>query len=158
MRLQLAAAMLAMTTCLGCSTTYDNRLLETEYKDPGKLYFVENHGKDKRHLDQVIAEELRARWLSARSGLAADRPGNFDVLVTYEDRWWWDMGNYLIFLRIDFREPVSNALLAMGHSYQTSLVRKASEVVVSHVIARVMGEPLPVPKTQDKSGIRSEQF
>ena len=83
----------------------------------------------------MIAQELRSRGLLAKSGLASARPTEFDVLVVYEDRWHWDMSNYLIFLRIDLRDPVTNVLLATASSYQTSGARKPESQVVTQILA-----------------------
>ena len=82
----------------------------------------------------------KAKRLAAKSGYARARPTEFDVLVVYEDRWQWDMSNYLIFLRIDLRDPSTNVLLATGSSYQTSGARKPEHEVVAQVIGGMFGD------------------
>jgi hypothetical protein len=109
----------------------------------GKRYFVERHEKDDRHLDATIAGELAKRGVVATSGINADRPPDLDVLVTYEDRWQWDMSMYLLSMRIDLRDPKTNALLATGNSMQTSLARKPAEEVISRIVAAFFEEPTP---------------
>lgn len=143
--------LLAILLLAGCvSTGFDAMPVPESYRTTETLYFVENHGKDKRRIDVTIAEELRTRGLRARSGEPGGRPENLDVLVTYEDRWQWDMSNYLIFLRIDFREPDTNALLAMGQSYQTSLARQGIDNVVAKVVGAMMGEVPPPPEKRKR--------
>jgi hypothetical protein len=44
------------------------------------------------------------------------------------------MSNYLIALRIDFRNPVTQELLASGQSYRTSLDRKPAKFMVDEII------------------------
>lgn len=100
-----------------------------------RRYFVENHGKDDRRLDRMIATELGKQGVSVTSGYATDRPQDIEVLVVYEDRWQWDMTNYLIHMRIDLRDPHTNVLLATGMSYQTSLARKNERKVIAGIIA-----------------------
>lgn len=108
--------------------------IAAEYRRPGLRVFVQNHGEDRRNLERVIAEQLSSKGLVVSSGLAADRPAEIDLLVVYEDRWQWDMSNYLIFMRIDVRDPMTNVLLATGSSYQTSLARKSPEAVIALIV------------------------
>jgi hypothetical protein len=51
------------------------------------------------------------------------------------------MSNYLIFLRIDFRDPATNVLLATGTSFQTSGARKPEGEVVAQIIGEMFGKP-----------------
>ena len=51
------------------------------------------------------------------------------------------MSNYLLFLRIDFRDPKTNVLLATGTSYQTSGARKPENEVVAKIIAGMFASP-----------------
>jgi hypothetical protein len=118
-----------------CSTAFKVDPVSAQLRAPGLVYFVENHGQDKRRLDQIIASELKDKGITATNGFKSDRPAKFDVLVVYEDRWQWDMTNYLINMRIDLRSPTTNVLLGTGSSYQTSLARKAEEEVIKDIIS-----------------------
>lgn len=122
-----------------CSTALKIEPVSAQFKSPDLIYFVENHGQDKRRLDQIIVTELHKQGLNATSGYKADRPARFDILVVYEDRWTWDMSNYLIHMRIDLRSPKTNILLGTGSSYQTSLARKPEEEVISDIITGMFG-------------------
>lgn len=133
------AAALIFVACV--STALQTDPVPPQYREPSLQYFVENHGEDRRGLDQMIAEELRSRGLKAARGPANVRPSLFDVLVVYEDRWQWDMSNYLIFLRIDLRDPETNVLLATGSSFQTSLARKSESAVISQILEGMFGVP-----------------
>lgn len=147
----ILSGLLVAGLATACAYTHlESDPLPAGLRDANKLYFVENHGADRRRIDQVIARTLRTRGFDARSGYSADRPERVDVLVTYEDRWQWDMANYLIFLRIDLRDPRTNVLLATGSSYQTSLARKATGGVVAQVIATMLGEVLPEKKPRKR--------
>ena len=124
---------------VGCATALQTDPIPQELKTPSLLYFIENHGKDTHGIDRLIAHEIRSRGLKANNGRPSARPTQFDVLVVYEDRWQWDMSNYLIFLRIDLRDPATNVLLATGSSYQSSLARKPERQVVAQIIAEMFG-------------------
>ena len=89
----------------------------------------------------MIAQGIRSRGLKVESSHASARPTDFDVLVVYEDRWQWDMSNYLIFLRIDLRDLETNVLLATGSSYQTSMAQKSQGEVVRKILDAMFAEP-----------------
>jgi hypothetical protein len=125
---------------VGCMTDFQVDPIPSGERASGKRYFVERHEKDDRHLDATIAAELTKRGVIATSGMNADRPPDLDVLVTYEDRWQWDMSMYLLSMRIDLRDPKTNALLATGNSMQTSLARKPAEEVIAHIVAAFFEE------------------
>jgi len=100
-------------------------------------YYVVRHARDKRHLDEIIRDEMRVMGLNTESGLQDARPAGVDVVVFYEDRWTWDMTNYLLTLRIDFRDAGSNELLATGQSYRPSLERKPPEFMAREVLESI---------------------
>lgn len=130
---------------MGCATTLETDPIPAGYRDESKVYFVENHGGDDRRMDRMIAARLEHWGVRASSGYQADRPEEFDVLVIYEDRWQWDMSTYLIDLRVELRDAKTNAPVATGHSYQTSLARKPPEEVVARVIDGMMTEAAASP-------------
>lgn len=123
-----------------CSSALKIEPVSSEYRSPKLIYFVENHGQDKRHLEHVIASELQKKGLNVLSGYKDDRPEKFDILVMYEDRWQWDITNYLIHMRIDLRSPTTNVLLGTGSSYQTSLARKSEDDVIKNIIAEMFSK------------------
>jgi hypothetical protein len=140
-RRSLLAALLAVAS-VGCMTEFQAEPIPTAQRAAGTRYYVERHEKDERGLDQTIAAECAKRAVSVSSGPRSERPPDVDVLVSYEDRWQWDMTMYLLSLRIDLRDPSTNALYTTGTSMQTSLARKpAEEVIASLVAAFFGGEP-----------------
>lgn len=139
-RRSLVAALLA-AGLVGCMTEFQADPAPAAQRTAGTRYFVERHEKDERKLDQTIAAELAKRGVAATSGTSAERPADCDVLVTYEDRWQWDMTLYLLSLRIDLRDPRTNALFTTGSSMQTSLARKPAEEVIAHIVGAFFGEP-----------------
>jgi hypothetical protein len=117
-----------------CAAALKVEQVSPEYRDAKLIYFVENNGK-KQRLDQIIASELQKNGINAISGYKSDRPAKFDILVVYEDRWQWDITNYLIHMRIDLRSPSTNALLGTGSSYQTSMARKSENEIIKDIIS-----------------------
>ena len=136
-----AAILLAVVSALACATAIDTLPAPRKLEDPSLLYFVQRHSADKQHLDRAIAEALGSRGLKVKHGLAGARPDEIDVLVEYEDRWQWDMSMYLIFLRIDLRDPETSVLLATGNSYQTSAARDTPRRIATTIICAIFTTP-----------------
>lgn len=139
-RRSLLAALLAISL-VGCMTDFQADPIPPAQRAAGMRYFVERHAQDERSLDRTIAAQLTKRGVAATSGTSAERPADCDVLVTYEDRWQWDMSMYLLSMRIDLRDPQTNALLATGNSMQTSLARKPAEEVIARIVGAFFAEP-----------------
>lgn len=102
-----------------------------------KLFYVVRLVQDERGINQLIRDELATRGLEATTGLEAARPQAVDVIVTYEDRWMWDMTMYMLSLSITFRHPETNTFLASGQSYRPSLERKEPREMVKEVLDEI---------------------
>jgi hypothetical protein len=102
----------------GCvsQSSLDGFPLPAEARQPGATFAVRHQPQDQRGLDALIAQTLRARGLQV-----VPEDAHPDYVVSYLDRWQWDMRMYLIDLRIDVRDADTNVLVATGRSYQTSL-------------------------------------
>lgn len=133
----LLAVALAMLT--GCYYQYTNsRMLPNTTIIPDNHYYVVRHANDPRQIDLTIAEEMRAMGLHhVSSGLKGEMPAGTDVVVYYEDRWNWDMANYLSMLKLQFRDASSNLLIARGQSVRSSLVRKSVEAMVQETLVAI---------------------
>jgi hypothetical protein len=102
---------------------------------PEKYYFVILNEEDERHIDLILAEEMRAMGLpNVASGLEKDMPADTDVIVLFEDRWMWDITNYLLMYKVQFRDATNNILIARGQSVRTSLARKSVQVMVQEAL------------------------
>lgn len=124
----------------------------------GATFVVQHQPADGRGLDETIVSALRAHGLEALSGRYADAESEF--VVTYIDRWYWDMRTYLIDLRIDVREADTGKLVATARSYQSSLaamgnryreiVRKVVDVLALGLEAVAPAEPKEAKKTRGR--------
>ena len=131
--------LVALTALTGCYVQYNtSRVLPDATINPYKTYYVVHHADDPRQIDQVISREMRAMGLPhVSNGPENGIPEGTDVIVVYEDRWMWDMTNYLLMLKIQFRDASNNLLLARGQSYRTSLVRKSVEEMVQETLVGI---------------------
>jgi hypothetical protein len=126
---------LSFTSCAKLSSRITPNTDFNQYES----YYVVRHDKDTRHIDEIIRDEMIPLGLKkTQSGTIGLKPPNVDVIVTYEDRWAWDMTTYMLSLTIDFRDARSNVLLATGQSYRPSLVRKSPREMAREVLESIM--------------------
>ena len=142
----------------GCTaTTLDGMRLADEHRRTA-VFFVRSHPADTRRLDQIIAKRMIARGINATT---TTPESGYDYLVTYIDRWYWDMRMYLIDIRIDVRDGKSNVLVATGRSFQTSLSAMGqthTDIIDEVVRVIVEGPPNhtdPDPGSAERQGRRS---
>ena len=117
LRIGIAVLALFAVSCAGMSATP----LSDAARFEGALFWVENHGRDSRNLEEIIANALRLRGLEASGGQQNARPADFDFLVTYVDRWSWDMRTFLAKITIKVEDATSGLIVATSESYQDSL-------------------------------------
>ncbi|MBT2322081.1 hypothetical protein J7E62_06900 [Variovorax paradoxus] len=84
---------------------------------------------------KLIADNLRARGYAVTGDGQA--PEKVDAVVTYVDKWMWDITMYLLELTITIRDPQTDYPLANGNSYHTSLTRKAPPEMVDEVLGNI---------------------
>jgi hypothetical protein len=119
----------------GCSYThlYGETMRGVDLQARHRIYVL-HQPKDKQEIDSMIANRLERVGFEVSAGEGMDgAPPDVQAIVSYEDHWQWDMSMYLITLRIDFRDPQTQELLASGQSYRTSLDRKPPEFMVDEI-------------------------
>jgi len=131
---------LAVVLCSGgCAV---NRATATVSPDgeigKAKTFFVVRHPEDTRGVRQIVSDNLAKRGFVVKSGEQSDKaPPGTDAVVTYIDRWFWDITMYLVELTITVRNPDNNFPMATGNSYHTSLTRKTPEEMVDEVLTNI---------------------
>lgn len=114
----ILVAVLLLAGCVG--NTAGQMSLSTQVAGQG-TYYVERQPKDERDLATVIAQRMRERGLKATAEQAGVARPQCDYLVSYTDKWMWDMRMYLYDLRIDLRDAKDNSVVGYGQSMQSSL-------------------------------------
>ncbi len=102
-----------------------------------KDYYIVHQPKDTHGLDQMIMDRLVKMGYTAKIGEEHAPPYKADAVVTYVDKWQWDMTMYLLELTITIRNPTNNYPLATGNSFHTSLTRKSPEEMVDEVLKNI---------------------
>ncbi len=132
----LAAFCLALLFSTGCAV---NRATATV--EPGaalaniRRVHVVQLEEDGYNVNQLIADKLNRMGLQATTG--KDKPRNVDAIVTYWDKWMWDMTMYLLELTVVIRDPATDFPLATGNSLHTSLTRKSPPEMVDEVLGNI---------------------
>jgi hypothetical protein len=99
-----------------------------------KTVYVQKLEGDGYDVYQVITAQLNARGFKATTGASADPPEPVDAIITYVDRWMWDLAMYMIRLNIQVRDGKTRAILGSGESYRPSLERRSKEEMVAETL------------------------
>ena len=102
-----------------------------------KSYYVVRQPKDSHGIDQIITTRIVKQGYTATVGEERSPPYPADAVVTYVDKWQWDITMYLLELTITVRNPTNNFPLATGNSFHTSLTRKSPEEMVDEVMTNI---------------------
>lgn len=137
-RLLLATIVLAVMTT-GCAVNRATANVDASARlDAIRSFHVKKFEKDERGTDKLIADNLRARGYKVSQG---EQPaGPVDAVVTYVDKWFWDITMYMLELTIQIRDPKTDYPLATGNSLHTSLTRKSPPDMVDEVLTNIMKE------------------
>jgi len=138
--LNLIQAGLILALAAGCVNTELTSDIDPSADLVGlETFYVAKAGHDERGIEVLIAAELNAMGKTATSGVAPKPTAPVDAVVTYEDKWMWDITMYMLELNIDLRDPETNYKFATGRSYRTSLARKKPEEMVTEVLSEIFG-------------------
>jgi hypothetical protein len=102
-----------------------------------KSVYVVHQAADKNGVDQAIKDALTKRGLTATVGPAMTPPYPADAVITYVDKWMWDITMYLLELTVTVRAPVNEFPLATGNSLHTSLTRKSTKDMAEEVVTNI---------------------
>lgn len=133
-------SMLALSGCMNRATATFDPDRDIVRAD---TFYIEKFPPDTHALNQLIVDDLAARGYTATTGLEGDNPPeDADIIVTYRDKWQWDITMYMIELTISFRDPGTGAAFASGNSYHTSLTRKSPEAMINEVLTNIFNEDM----------------
>ena len=133
-----AALLLAVMTT-GCAVNKATATVEPGTKlEVLKTLHVKPYEHDERGTDKLIVDNLRARGYQVSVG--KEPASTVDALVTYADRWFWDITMYMLELTIQIRDPKTDYPIATGYSMHTSLTRKSAPDMVDEVLGNIIKE------------------
>ena len=110
-----------------------------------KVFYVKKYSEDTRDTNVLIEKKLVEMGFSV-----SETANEVDAIVTYVDKWFWDITMYMLELTITLRDPKTDFPLATGNSYHTSLTRKSPEGMVDEVLTNIFF-------SKQKQGIDSDK-
>jgi hypothetical protein len=137
------AAVALLTTLLlattGCAVNRSSATLMADADlSKVKTIYVVQDPHDERHIELELKKAFERYGYTAVTGPEMKPPYPQDAVVTYIDKWMWDITMYMIELTVTVRDQ-KNFPLATGNSFHTSLTRKSpaemADEVVSNIIA-----------------------
>jgi hypothetical protein len=117
----------------GCASIHSTRAPDTDLSTLHTFY-VQKLPADDNGIEKLISDRLNAMGYKSSYGTAENPPTEVDAIVTYEDKWMWDMTMYLIRLTVQVRDAKSRSILASAESYRPSLERKSPAEMVTEVL------------------------
>ena len=97
-----------------------------------QVFYVKKYSEDTRDTGVVIKDKLVEMGFGV-----SETETDVDAIVTYVDKWFWDITFYLLELTITVRDPKTDFPLATGNSYHTSMSRKSQEGMVDEVLTNI---------------------
>jgi len=146
----VSVILLALSLLPGCASNRATASLTpgTDLAGINTLYVVKSP-EDERDINELIKASLVRRGHAVTTGTERKPDTRVDALVTYADKWFWDITMYMLELTIILRDPATNFPLATGNSYHTSLSRKSKEEMVEEVLDNIF-------KTASKAASKSD--
>ncbi len=99
---------------------------------------------------KIIQANLEKRGYSVTTGPEMLPPYKSDAVLTYVDKWMWDITPYMLELTITFRDPSNNTPMAVGNSLHSSLSRKSAEEMVDEVLTNMFSAKADLVKAESK--------
>ena len=135
----VAVLLVLLVTGSACVTNREHARFNLERDiHPSDVFYVELSEDDRRELGQLIADNLSVRGMLATVGWRDSAPEEATILITYEDRWNWDITMFLIEMTITLRDPLTREAFAVGSSYHTSMSRLNPVEMVDEIIANLI--------------------
>jgi hypothetical protein len=101
-----------------------------------KTMYVKKIPAEDGGTNELIADKLRSKGVTVTTGEGTP-PDSVDAVVTYVDKWMWDITMYMLELTITIRDPKTDFALATGNSFHTSLTRLSPKEMVNEVVDNI---------------------
>lgn len=138
---RFTAVSLALTSLLfasGCSNRATATLSPGADLTKLKAFYVVHQPKDTHGIHNLIRDRIVKEGLAATAGPESSQgSSSVDSIITYVDRWMWDITLYLLELTVTLRDSTNAFPIAVGNSYHTSLTRKSPEEMVDEVMTNI---------------------
>jgi hypothetical protein len=131
-RILFLLACVGVLFCSGCASTSGTVAPNIDLNRIKSVY-VQHLPADGRGVDRIIADQLNLMGYKASTG-TRDPAAQIDAVLTYQDKWMWDITMYMIELNVQLRDPKTETALATARSYRPSLQRKSPPEMAKEVL------------------------
>lgn len=135
-RLIRTALLLPLLLLAACATETSSRAPDAHLSRL-KTFYVARLPADHRGIQKLISARLRQLGYQSTWGDARTPASPVDAIVTYQDRWMWDITMYMIRLDVQVRDSKTGAILAYGEVMRPSLQRKSPEGMVEQTLGEI---------------------
>lgn len=118
----LCLAVLAFAGCTSLKRTVPS---DRDLSTIREVFVVTNLNDNHRLAPQLVLA-LQAHGLRATHGPLTLLPSTTDAVLHYEDRWSWDFGEHMTYLRIDLHDP--GAVRHYATATRTKYVANSTDV------------------------------
>ena len=120
----------------GCASMSSNVAPGVNLANIKKIHVVKLPA-DQRGIERIIADELNVMGYPTTIGSLQDVPDDADAILTYQDKWMWDITMYMLELNVQLREPKTEIVMASATSYRPSLERKSPKEMAKEVLTEI---------------------
>jgi hypothetical protein len=105
------------------------------------VFYVERHPKEDWGLHQMLADEIAMLGYKASAGEPGGQPPSADAIVTYDDKWWWDLSPYMLELNLHVLDARTRSMIVKTRNYRTSLARRNPRTMAKETVRATFGLP-----------------
>jgi hypothetical protein len=136
--LGIALLAVAAAATSGCATNKAtaNLVAGADLSKVHSIYVAKEEGDD-HDVDKLIVTYLTKRGFQVTSGPEHKPPYEADAVVTYADKWFWDITMYMLQLQVTMRDK-SAFPMAQSLSLHTSLTRKSPTEMVDEAVGNLL--------------------
>jgi hypothetical protein len=135
------ALVLSLGNCVHQSTRQLAPSMSPQRLQQMKTFYVRKHADDDYKVGEGIAAQLQSMGYRASVGSSQRSPGSVDAVITYTDKWFWDITMYMLSLDVQVREPGSDMVLASATTVRSSLVRKSQKEMIRETMEKLITNP-----------------
>jgi hypothetical protein len=129
--------MCAVLSVCACATLDSAKAPDANVKELHSFYVAQEKDDD-NGIDKLIATRLSTLGYNASFGAPEKPSEHVDAIITYQDRWTWDITMYMIKLDMQIHDGESGAVIARAQSMRPSLQRKSPEGMVQEVLGEIL--------------------
>jgi hypothetical protein len=105
------------------------------------LFYVERHPEEDWGFHQMIADEMCMMGHTASAGEPHQGPAGIDAIVTYDDKWSWDLSPWMYGLDLRVLDAKTRSLIVKTSNRRGSLFRRNPKQMAQETLRATFGLP-----------------